>query len=130
MTRCQICSRRRGLNKAGGMLAHYVRGLPCPGTGFPPVEQSDQRLETFLAEIRAEAEAAGAEISAAIAARANRIEPELIERSLVTDRLLRRLERRLARHRGWPARFRREMERSGYGSPPPAYLLARAEASA
>lgn len=48
-----------------------------------------------------------------------------VEASVETAAEHKRLKRRLQRHRSWPERFRREMERDGYGQPPPEYLWSR-----
>jgi hypothetical protein len=74
---------------------HHYRNAPCEGAGFPPIEQDDARLA------------------------------ELVEASVETAAEHKRLKRRLQRHRSWPERFRREMERDGYGQPPPEYLWSR-----
>lgn len=125
MTSCQICGRRRGTNKAGMILHHHVRSRVCPGTGFPPIEQDDARLSQLLEEARAIDRACTEELRALFDRRANYIDPALIDRCGAAVSLSLRLERRLARHLEWPRRFARQMERQGWGSPPPAYLIAR-----
>lgn len=122
MTRCQICGRRRGLNKAGLILFHNVKGRPCPGAGFLPIEESDARLAELAVEIANAERAAGRELAALYERRANWIDPALVARRYDLGRQADQLARRLKRHRSWPARFAREMERQGWGSPPPAYL--------
>lgn len=125
MTRCQICGRRRGLNKARLVLFHHVKGRPCLGAGFPPIEESDARLAELAEETRLAARAAGRELAALYARRANWIDPALVARRYELADSADRLARRLKRHRSWPARFARQMERQGWGSPPPAYLTAQ-----
>lgn len=125
MTRCQICGRRRGTGKAGQILMHHVRGLPCPGTGFPPIEIDDSRLETLLVEVEAAERVALNELVVLYDQRANYIDPALIRRYGDLSAQSARIQRRIARHRAWPQRFERQMERQGWGYPPPAYLLAR-----
>lgn len=56
--------------------------------------------------------------------RANWIEPRLYSDLLAATIEANRLGRRLSRHRAWPARFARQMERQGWGDPPPTYLAA------
>lgn len=122
VTRCQICGRRRGLNKAGTLLAHYVRGVPCLGAGYPPIEESDARLAELAAEVESASRAAGRELAALYDRRANWIDPALVARRYALEKRADQLARRLKRHRTWPARFARQMERQGWGMPPPAYL--------
>lgn len=125
MTSCQICGRRRGLNKKGGVLHHHVHGRPCPGIGFPPIEQDDARLVEVLAIAQAADKQYSIELAGLFERRANYIDPALIDRASYAVSLSLRLERRLARHRAWPQRFARQMEKQGWGSPPPDYLAAR-----
>lgn len=126
MTRCQVCGRRLGIAKAGGIAFHNVAGVPCAGVGFAPIEEDDARLRSYAAELAAEDRALSKRLLALYDARANYIPPELTRRLYEVSRAASRLNRRIARLDGWPARFDREMERQGWGSPPPAYLLARA----
>lgn len=122
---CQICGRRKALKSGGVVRFHNVDLAPCPGAGFPPIEQDDTRLEQYaLAVERAEREIQG-ELLELYDRRANFIPPELIDRLRCAGLLARRIRGRLERHRNWPARFRRQMELYGYGSPPPQYLLDR-----
>lgn len=125
MTRCQACGRRIGLTKDGGARFHNWRGSPCLGAGHPPIEQDDARLAELAALAELADRAATRALMAMIEARVNRIEPEVTVRSLDASREAGRLKRRLDRHRKWPARFAREMETQGWGSPPPGYLLRR-----
>lgn len=125
MTRCQICGRRLRLNKDGAIAMHHVRSAPCPGAGHPPIEQSDARLVSLIPETDDQARAAYAEIAALTERRVNWIDPALYRIGADASRLRDRLSRRLARHRAWPERFRRQMERQGWGDPPPAYLIER-----
>lgn len=125
VTRCQVCARRIGLTRFGAIRHHHVRSEVCPGAGFPPIEQEDSRLETVLREIEArEAELTG-QLRALYDARANYIDPALTRAISEALSAARRLERRLSRHRAWPERFRRQMERQGWGDPPPQYLVDR-----
>jgi hypothetical protein len=127
MTRCQICGRRKHLRKDGGIAHHHVKGDACPGIGFPPIEQSDERLASYAVEVDAAKSDAAHELAELYIRRANYIPPELTKRysRLVSESL--RLGMRLARHRAWPERFRRQMETQGWGDPPPAYLIERTE---
>jgi hypothetical protein len=125
VTRCQICGRRRGLNKAGGMLFHNVRGSPCLGVGFPPIERTDSRLAELADETAIATRDAARELSELRERRANWIDPALVVRVSTLATLRDRLRRRLDRNRAWPARFARQMEQRGWGDPPPDYLTAR-----
>ena len=125
MTRCQICGRRRGTGKGGTILHHHVQGVPCPGAGFPPIEQDDARLESVVAEAAELNRTLALELARLYEARANWIDPALVRRSLDASTTFNRLRRRLDRHRNWPARFARQMETQGWGDPPPDYLLNR-----
>lgn len=125
MTRCQICGRRQGLRTNGTIRFHHVRGLVCAGAGFPPIEQEDARLEACRDEIRRRFGVAQFGLKVLRDARANFIPPELLAERDRLEHELERLDRRLRRHRNWPARFRRQMERHGWGQPPPRYLLER-----
>lgn len=126
MTSCQICGQRRNTGKGDLILHHHVRGAVCPGTGFPPIEQDDARLVQVLADAVALDRACARELAALFDRRANYIDPALIDRASRAVSLALQLERRLARHRAWPDRFRRQMETKGWGSPPPQYLIDRA----
>lgn len=126
VTRCQVCGRRLGLSKAGAIPHHHVKGVPCPGKGHPPIEQDDARLESAWREAAVESRAATRAYLALIDRRANYIDQRVYDRMRETSRVADRLKRRLDRHRGWPARFERQMERDGWGDPPPDYLLVRA----
>ena len=123
--RCQICGRRRGLNKAGTLLAHYVGGEPCLGAGFPPIEEDDARLAAVIEGLRDKAARRRAFVRDLLARRVNYIDPAIEDAARKAEDRADQLDRRLRRHRSWPARFAREMERQGWGSPPPAYLLSR-----
>lgn len=123
--RCQICGRRQGLRGDGTIRFHHVRGVPCAGAGFRPIEQDDTYLAALASKAAEDWREVRAQIAELVAQRVNWIDPRLERRrDELLDRHL-RLQRRLERHRNWPARFRRQMERYGYGSPPPAYLLER-----
>ncbi|MFY9350644.1 MAG: hypothetical protein WBL20_17120 [Sphingobium sp.] len=128
MTRCQICGRRRNLRRDGMMAHHHVRAQTCPGTGFPPIEQDDGRLVQLLAETQEQGRRLTRELAAFYDRRANYIDPALIAACSRAVSLSLQLERRLTRHRAWPARFARQMERQGWGDPPPDYLRQRMEA--
>lgn len=127
MTRCQVCGRRLGLSKAGAIPHHNVKGKPCPGKGHPPIEQDDAALAAAVPEARAAADALWREYRGLIDRRANYIPPHLLPDYLAASAWAGRLERRLKRHREWPARFEREMARDGMGMPPPDYLLRRSQ---
>jgi hypothetical protein len=129
MTRCQVCGRRRGTNKLGLILHHHVRDQLCPGVGFVPIEQDDARLEAVAREAQARDRALTRELAALYERRANYIDPALLDACGRAVALSARLDRRLARHRAWPARFARQMERDGWGDPPPDYLRQRYEAT-
>ncbi len=123
--RCQICARRVRLNVRGEIAGHYHRGERCAGANYAPIEREDSQLLECARLQRAIASRLAAEIADLMDRRVNRIEPELLERYGRACATASRLERRLARHRAWPERFRRDMERHGYGYPPPAYLVER-----
>jgi hypothetical protein len=107
------------------LLFHHVRGVPCLGAGFPPIEESDARLAELAAELALAERAAGRELAALYDRRANWIDPALVARRHDLGKRADSLARRLKRHRSWPERFARQMERDGWGMPPPAYLLTR-----
>jgi hypothetical protein len=123
--RCQVCGRRQGLKKTGGVRFHHVAGVPCEGAGFPPLEVDDGRLAQLAAEAWASYRKACDEVRALEERRANWIDPRLTARLYADLAKWSRLTRRLDRHRAWPDRFRRQMDRQGYGLPPPAYLVER-----
>lgn len=125
MTRCQICGRRQGLRANGTIRFHHVASRVCAGAGFAPIELDDDRLERCVAVLTEELSVAVRALRILRESRANFIPPELTERRARIEGELVRLERRLKRHRNWPARFRRQMERDGWGDRPPAYLLER-----
>jgi len=125
VTRCQVCGRRIGLTQAGAIRHHHVRAVTCPGVGFPPIEQDDARLEALARETRAREVELTGQLRALYDARANFIDPALTRAICEALSAARRLEQRLARHRAWPERFNRQMERQGWGDPPPEYLRAR-----
>ena len=125
MMHCQCCGRARGVKADGTVPMHHYRNAPCEGTGFPPIEQDDARLAELVDQWAERAESARSTVAVGLYAGANRIEPELVEASVATAAEHKRLARRLQRHRSWPERFRREMERDGYGQPPPEYLWSR-----
>lgn len=127
MTRCQVCGRRQGLKADGTIRFHNVRTAPCPGVGYVPIEQDDARLREYAAEVEKASSDANSELAALFERRANYIDPDLLRRAgdAVSESL--RLNRRIARLDAWPARFERDMERLGYGSPPPDYLRERAK---
>lgn len=125
MSRCQICGRRKGLRQDGTIVHHYVAGVPCMGIGHPPIESDDAHLAACRDKAADEWRAARDHIAELLARRVNWIDPRLERRREELFDLYLRLQRRLDRHRAWPARFRRQMERDGYGMAPPAYLLER-----
>lgn len=123
--RCQICGRLKGRNKRATLLMHHVQGVPCAGSYHLPLEESDARLAELVKQAHDTWLTAFRQIRALEARRANWIDPALVRRSENSFSQWSRLRRRLDRHRNWPARFARQMETYGYGSPPPAYLLAQ-----
>lgn len=124
-TRCQICGRRKHLRKDQGVAHHHVDGVPCLGIGHPPIEQADDRLVECVALAEATDRRLTAQLAGLYERRANFIDPALITAMIASSKRARRLAARLKRHRDWPARFAREMERDGWGSPPPEYLTQR-----
>lgn len=122
MSRCQICGRRKGVTQAGGVVFHHVAGSPCPGAGCPPIEETDADTERILRQAEADLREIRADLAALEARRANWIDPGLLHRRDMLSAFCGKLRGRLDRHRAWPARFARQMERQGYGDPPPAYL--------
>jgi hypothetical protein len=125
MTRCQICGRRKHLRKDQGIAHHHVGGVPCAGIGHPPIEVDDAALVAAVSAAEASDRALTRQLVELYDRRANFIDPQLISAMIEASGRLNRLRRRLDRHRAWPARFAREMERDGWGSPPPQYLIDR-----
>ena len=129
--RCQICARRKSLRKNGMVTRHYVGGAPCPGSGFPPIEQDDARLMRCAADAESDFQRAYDAVGRLEDARTNWIDPALFIRRAALASHAVKLERRLKRHLDWPARYRRsiarQMERQGYAwaEPPPLYLVKR-----
>jgi len=126
--RCQLCSRRKALRANGTIVAHYTGGGPCEGAGFAPLEETDARLVQLLEKTEREIAEIGAEIRELVDRRANWIDPRLADRRGALLSRAAWLRRRLHRLHSWPARFVREMERQGWGYPPPAWLIARQQA--
>lgn len=120
--RCQICGRKKPTRKDGTIGHHFTKGERCRGAGAVPLELGDDRLEAVILEARDRQERAMLELRALRDRRANWIDPA-IERAAYAFPI--KLERRLRRHRDWPARARRQMERYGYAEQPPAYLIER-----
>ena len=58
--------------------------------------------------------------------RTNWIDPALVAQDAALWLKADKLDRRLKRHRSWPARFEKEMATRGYGTPPPDYLIDEA----
>jgi hypothetical protein len=125
-TRCQICGRRKHLKKGGVIAHHHVKGVPCTGTGQLPIDQDDAFLASEARRLRDEQRRHSATIRALIERRANYIDPAIEKARDAAWAAADRLERRLKRHRDWPERFKREMEKYGWGMPPPDYLVCRA----
>lgn len=127
MSKCQLCGRRIRERVDGRLVVHHARGDLCPGSGHPPIERDDARLAEVVEAREREAERLGRRLADLRDRRANYVAPGLIEaeRRAVRDAL--RLRRRLDRHRRWPDRFRREMDRQGWGDPPPRYLVERGD---
>lgn len=123
--KCQICGRRRPLKKSGGMVHHHVKGIPCRGKDHPPLEVDDRALEAEAAHYRAIEAKHRAAIKELVARRANWIDPAISAAASQAWYSAYLMERRLARHRAWPERYRKQMERDGMAMPPPAYLLER-----
>lgn len=123
--RCQICGRRLPLKTNGRVAHHHVRGEVCPGKNHLPLEQDDRHLEAEIARFYAISRSKAAFVRELLARRVNYIDPTHQATGDAAWSLARKLERRLARHRNWPRRFLAEMDRQGWGSPPPAYLLER-----
>lgn len=128
--RCQLCGRRKGLNREGRIVMHHVRGDRCAGTHKLPIEQDHSALESEIAALRARARAKRAFVRDLLAHRINFIDPVHERQAQAADDRADTLARRLRRHLTWPARFARQMERQGYGDPPPTYLRARFEQGA
>lgn len=123
MSRCQICGRRIGLTQSGLIRMHHVRGRVCDGSHNMPIEQSCEYLEYAILCAKEDYRAAADLIKDHHDRRLNHPIPFAVTR-MAGDAYLRqrRLERRLARIRSWPARFERQMANQGWGDPPPAYL--------
>lgn len=130
-TRCQICGRRKHTRKMGGIVMHHVNSDRCPGTGHPPIEYDDSWLRQCTREASAAWTAAQDEIDALVDARANYIEPRLINRRNYLLSVSCKLDARLRRIDGWAARYARTFDRQmmtqGYvwADKPPAYLIER-----
>jgi len=123
--RCQICGRLKATRSDGSISHHHVKGVPCTGKGSPPIELDDRFLEQEAGRLYRAAAAIRATIRELIARRVNYIDPALERARDQADDQAYKLDRRLARHRAWPDRYERQMERYGYAMPPPAYLLER-----
>jgi hypothetical protein len=123
--RCQICGRLKPLKVSGVMVHHHVKGVPCTGKNHPPLEADDAHLEAEAKRLYAVSDAKRALVRDMLARRVNFIDPahEAIA-SAAWDQAY-KLERRLKRHRDWPARYHRQMERYGMAMPAPSYLLER-----
>lgn len=123
--RCQICARRKPLRSNGTIVAHYVTGLPCPGAGYPPIEVTDTRLGELIVTAETEVARLARVIRDLEDRRANWIDPAIALHIGELRNQAEKLRRRQKRLDAWPRRFARDMERQGWGSPPPAYLAAR-----
>ena len=123
--RCQICGRRKGLRKAGGIAHHHVQGRPCAGIGHPPIEEAHACLESEIARLRGIARVKRAFVRDLLARRVNYIDPAHEKAADAAERAADKLARRLKRHLDWPARYERQMARDGMAMPPPTYLLSR-----
>jgi hypothetical protein len=123
--KCQICLRRVRVKVTGGMGHHHQNGEACLGSGFPPIEQDDGRLEEVAALEREKARGLASHIRRLIEARANRIERALMKSRNEAETRDDKLERRLRRLQKWPDRFARQMATHGYGDPPPQYIAER-----
>jgi hypothetical protein len=127
--RCQICGRLKPIRITGGIAYHHVQGVPCTGKGQLPLDQDDAFLVSEAKRLRDEQRQHSATIRTLIERRANFIDPAIEKARDAAWSAADKLERRLKRHRNWPARYEREMARDGMSMPPPAYLLARAAAA-
>lgn len=100
---CQVCGRRKGLRKDGGIVMHHVAGVPCAGVGAAPSPAIDVLEAAAIAARQAanrarRARVAGEERHAAL--RLNfpldplwrRLLPEC-EANTRADKLARRLKR-------------------------------------
>lgn len=123
--RCQICGRLKGVRVTGGLVHHHVRGVPCPGKGAVPIEEDDRFLESEARRHRAAERSIRATVRDLLARRVNYIDPALQRAADQASDQAYKLERRLARHRNWPARYERQMARDGMAMRPPEYLLER-----
>lgn len=122
--RCQICGRRKGLKRDGGIVMHHVQGDRCPGTGHPPLEHGHQALQGEIDRLKAQARAKRAFVRDLLARRVNYIDPAHETIAWDCEQRAASLSRRLKRHLDWPARFERQMATQGHGQPPPAYLIS------
>lgn len=121
---CQICGRRKGLKKNGTVVMHHVRGERCQGTGHPSLDYSHDALAAEIERLRAEAQKFRKAIRRLEDRRANWIDPRYAVRQRELERQADKLARRLKRHLGRPARYRRQMETRGWSDEsPPQYLL-------
>lgn len=123
MTRCQICARRQATLASGLIRSHHFMGALCLGTGHPPIEECDYRLEQCATEAAEREEVLRRELTELFQRRANYIDPRIYADMLTASREAHRLGRRLERHRAWPQRYQRQMETQGWGDVPPAYLM-------
>ena len=123
--KCQICGRRKGLRKDGGIVHHHVAGLPCLGAGFPPIEQTDARLIEVAKLTESALDAIRAELRGLEERRANWIDPALTVRRNALQARLMKLRGRIRWLHSWPARSEREWDRYGWRSVPFEYLTAR-----
>lgn len=127
--RCQICGRLRPLKANGGMVHHHVKGVPCSGKNHPPLDVDDAHLAAEVARLYGVSRAKRAFVRDLLARRVNYIDPAIeAAASRAWDQAY-KLERRLKRHRDWPARYHRQMERYGMAMRPPPYLLERQKES-
>lgn len=107
------------------MVHHHVQGVPCRGKDHPPLEVDDAHLAAEVARLYAVSRTKRAFIRDLLAKRVNYIDPAISVAASEAWGQAYKLERRLKRHRDWPARYHRQMERYGYAMPAPAYLMAR-----
>jgi hypothetical protein len=127
-TRCQVCGRKKHVRKDGAIVFHFTKGDRCLGGGHPAIERDDARLREVVAQATAAADRAAAHVRELQARRANDVDSAIRRRNALWM-IAFPLERRLARHEDWPARYARsmarQMEKHGYAwaDPPPPYLL-------
>lgn len=107
---------------------HHVNSQRCAGTGHPPIEYGHAQLEAEIVRLQAKARSQRAFVRSLQDQRVNWIDPRHEAIAHDCDWRAGTLARRLKRHLNWPARFARQMERDGYGEPPPPYLMAQADA--